>query len=63
MATYLECAIEEAALCTAKFSAAEFDYGAGLSHARGKFSPDLQTYLISPKSRREPDHSTQCRII
>jgi hypothetical protein len=56
--TYLERAAERTASCATKFGAAELDYWAGLSHDLGKFHLDFQTYLISLKSRREPDNST-----
>ena len=58
MVIYLERAAERAASCAAKFGAAELDDWAGLSHDLEKLHPDFQTYLISLKSCREPDHST-----
>jgi len=58
MVTYLDRVVERMASCAAKFGAAEFDYWAGLWHDCVKFHLDFQTYFISLKSRREPDHST-----
>ena len=63
MVTYLERVAERAASCAAKFGATEFHYWAGLRHALGKFHPDFQTSFIFLKSRRDPDRSTQCRVI
>lgn len=63
MVTYLERVAERAASCAAKFGAAEFDYWAGFIHDSGKIHPDFQICFISLNPRREPDHSTQCRII
>ena len=57
MVTYLGRTAERAASCTAQFGAAELDYWAGFSHDLEKSHPNLQTYLISLKSCREPDHS------
>ncbi len=56
--TYLKRVAGRAASCAAKFGAAEFHYWARLRHDLGKFHPDFQTYLISPKSRLDPDHFT-----
>ena len=57
MVTSLERAAERAASCAAKFGAAKFDHWAGFNHDLEKSHPDFQTYLISLKSCREPDHS------
>ena len=58
LVTHLERLAERAASCAAKFGAADLDYWAGLSHDLRKFHPDFQTYFISLKSRREPNHPT-----
>lgn len=58
LVTHLERVAELASQFAGKFGAADFGYWADLWHDLGKFHPDFQTYFISLKSRREPDHST-----
>jgi len=58
LVTHLERVAELASQFAGKFGAEEFGYWAGLWHDLGKFHPEFQSYIASPKSRRGPDHSS-----